>query len=72
MFELLIRILCDIQPATATNGTFLFGQTEDNDASVLNKVQQLLASNRLILPCLWIRLLPTDIPALKCLEAEFT
>jgi uncharacterized SAM-binding protein YcdF (DUF218 family) len=46
MFELLIRILCDIQPATATNATFLFGQTEDNDASVLNKVQQLLASKQ--------------------------
>jgi hypothetical protein len=46
MFELLIRILCDIQPAAATNGTFLFGQTEDNDTSVLTKAQQLLETKQ--------------------------
>jgi hypothetical protein len=42
MFELLIRILCDIQPTTRTHAIFLFGQTEDNDTSVLTKAQQLV------------------------------
>ncbi len=46
MLELLIRILCDIQPATSTDATFLFGQTEDNDTSVLTKAQQLLEANK--------------------------
>jgi hypothetical protein len=46
MFELLIRILCDIQPASATYGIFLFGQTEHNEASVLMKVKQLLDTHQ--------------------------
>jgi uncharacterized SAM-binding protein YcdF (DUF218 family) len=46
MFELLIRILCDIQPAASTNASFLFGQTEDNDISVLTKAQQLLEARK--------------------------
>jgi uncharacterized SAM-binding protein YcdF (DUF218 family) len=46
MFELLIRILCDIQPASSTSAIFLFGQTEDNDTSVLTKAQQLLQAKK--------------------------
>lgn len=46
MFELLIRILCDTPPPAVTDGVFLFGQTEDNQASVLNHAQRLLAAGR--------------------------
>jgi hypothetical protein len=46
MLELLIRILCDTQPPAATDGVFLFGQTADNEASVLGRAQQLLDSGR--------------------------
>src|SRR5688500_16031485 len=42
MIELLIRIYADVQPETSTDGVFLFGQTEDNEASVLQKSIDLL------------------------------
>ena len=45
MLELLIRVLCDIQPDSKTDGVFLFGQTDDNQDSVLAKGQQLIAAS---------------------------
>jgi uncharacterized SAM-binding protein YcdF (DUF218 family) len=45
MLELLIRVLCDIQPESETDGVFLFGQTHDNQESVLLKAQQLTAAS---------------------------
>jgi hypothetical protein len=42
MIELLIRIYADVQPEISTDGVFLFGQTEDNEASVLEKSIELL------------------------------
>ncbi len=46
MFELLIRVLCDITPDKPTNGIFLFGQTEDNDTSVLTRSRRLLETGQ--------------------------
>jgi hypothetical protein len=42
MIELLIRTYGDVQPETPTDGVFLFGQTEDNETSVLEKSIELL------------------------------
>lgn len=45
MIELLIRIFCDIQPNHTADGVFLFGQTTDNQQSVLLKAHQLLTDS---------------------------
>lgn len=45
LIELLTRVLCDTLPPSA-DFCFVFGQTADNQASVLQKAEQLLAQNR--------------------------
>ncbi len=45
LIELLTRVLCDTAPPTA-DFCFIFGQTADNQASVLQKAEQLLAQNK--------------------------
>ena len=45
LIELLTRVLCDTLPPAA-DFCFVFGQTADNQASVLQKAEQLLAQNR--------------------------
>lgn len=44
--ELIIRTLCDTLPEEPADALFLFGQTEDNQESVLAAAQQLLQQKR--------------------------
>lgn len=46
MVELLIRVFCDIHPSNPADGVFLFGQTEDNEMSVLKKSIELVNHSR--------------------------
>ncbi len=43
--ELLTRALCDVRAPLKTEGAFLFGQTADNQASVLEAARTLLEEN---------------------------
>lgn len=42
MIELLLRLFSDVHPEINTDGVFLFGQTEDNERSVLARSIELL------------------------------
>lgn len=53
LLELATKIFCDVQPADATCAAYLFGQTVDNQHSVLTRAQRLLTkgATRRILFC---------------------
>jgi hypothetical protein len=42
IFEVAMRVLCDIRPNEPAEGVYLFAQTEDNQASVFSGAQRLL------------------------------
>lgn len=46
MLELLTRVLCDTLPASPADAAFLFGQTPDNQESVFQTAQKLIAENK--------------------------
>ncbi len=45
LIELLTRVLCDTLPPPPADFCFVFGQTTDNQASVLQKAEQLVKQN---------------------------
>ena len=45
LVELIIRALCDVKPESIADGAFLFGQTKDNQSSVLLAAQHIISNN---------------------------
>jgi uncharacterized SAM-binding protein YcdF (DUF218 family) len=45
LLELTIRTLCDIKPETIADAAYLYGQTEDNQVSVLSAARKLIHEN---------------------------
>lgn len=46
LLEIAIRTLCDVTPGRTADAVFLYGQTKDNQSSVLSAAHQLLSEKR--------------------------